>query len=95
MPIPDFQTLMRPLLELLSDGADHSNQEQHPRLLISSTAPSMSAPSFFLAQAIAVYQSSCLGQVSSQTSRARGVSAIGRLSHYTKGQRGDASEESG
>jgi restriction system protein len=27
MPIPDFQTLMRPLLEHLSDGADHSNQE--------------------------------------------------------------------
>ncbi|SRR6266478_5290998 len=27
MPIPDFQTLMRPLLQHLSDGADHSNQE--------------------------------------------------------------------
>jgi restriction system protein len=27
MPIPDFQTLMRPLLVHLSDGADHSNQE--------------------------------------------------------------------
>jgi restriction system protein len=27
MPIPDFQTLMRPLLQHLSNGSDHSNQE--------------------------------------------------------------------
>src|SRR5262245_9328879 len=27
MPIPDFQTLMRPLLAHLTDGVDHSNQE--------------------------------------------------------------------
>ncbi len=27
LPIPDFQTLMRPLLKHLSDGSDHSNQE--------------------------------------------------------------------
>lgn len=27
MPIPDFQTLMRPLLQHLSDSSDHSNQE--------------------------------------------------------------------
>jgi restriction system protein len=27
MSIPDFQTLMRPLLRHLSDGSDHSNQE--------------------------------------------------------------------
>lgn len=27
MPIPDFQTLMRPLLQHLSDDSDHSNQE--------------------------------------------------------------------
>lgn len=27
MPIPDFQSLMRPLLQYLSDGSEHSNQE--------------------------------------------------------------------
>lgn len=27
MPVPDFQTLMRPLLEFVSDGAERTNQE--------------------------------------------------------------------
>jgi restriction system protein len=27
VPVPDFQTIMRPLLAHLSDGSEHSNQE--------------------------------------------------------------------
>lgn len=32
MPIPDFQTIMRPLLELASDGQDHSLSEAREQL---------------------------------------------------------------
>lgn len=32
MPIPDFQTIMRPLLELASDGKEHSLAEAREKL---------------------------------------------------------------
>jgi len=32
MSIPDFQTLMRPLLELASDGKEHSMRDARERL---------------------------------------------------------------
>jgi len=83
MPIPDFQSLMLPLLKHFADGQDHANQE-----ILDAMAGASNLTEEERAQIVAkreaggFYQSNCVGEKPSETSGTYHLSATWNFSYY-------------